>query len=570
MQYLSSLRSLDLIVGDIEKETDQVINHLNSYLEFEEKNAEAKKQIGKAEQHLHRLKSVFTLLELPGCLLLTSNLLVIIKKVSAINSKFHPKLIEAIYTGTMRIIQYVRFIKHKKHDIPQLILPSVNELRDSFNASHLPESFFFSAQPTKKRQAYRTAVIISEQSASKSRYLRQMYHIGLIEVLRQTNVVGGLKMMQNAMEKLDKECQPPLCPDIWWLSSALIESFANKKLKLTLKRIKIFTQIDRQIKYLENNSQNHRQENRKEILHLANELLYLVSISDNKNQLADNVLAHFRVNHPVEITDELIRKELVFMHGPDDEDYASLSEALMSEIVEITEELKSFDVEQTSVANISEIKKKILNLSNLLKMIQVDEHTVRLSVATDLLEKFEEGEKVINHSDIDIIIRILDAIKSSISKENSLSYLNETFDRSQVISKEREHLRSETNKTIKGLILAFSEFIENGRRVLLLKNIPTLLKESREAFQLLGVSETNRIFDDCTKYVTLHLMNAPTRTSQESIDLFANIIGSLDFYLETLKYTATPNAKILEFAENSSFELRKLMKNPTRKRVSNF
>ncbi|TQV76703.1 hypothetical protein FLL45_01715 [Aliikangiella marina] len=570
MQYQSSLQSLDLILDDIEKETEQVINQLNLFLESNSKDDEAQSAIIQAESHLHRLKGVFILLELPGCLTLTNDLLAVVKKLPSVKPRNQSKLTEAIYTATVRIVKYVRHIKHKRHDLPELILPFINELRTTINAKQLPESFFFEATQKKKRKAFQSAVIITEQSASKSRYLRQMYQIGLIEVLRRTNVSGGLKMMQNALAKLDNECRPPLYPDIWWIASALVDSLASKNLKLTLKRLKLFSLIDRQIKFLEHNSQQNRQENKESISSLANELIYLISISNQKSELSCEVLSYFELNNQLEITDELIRKELVFLRGPGEDDFASLSEALLTEIKEISAELQLLNVGKVSQSDIAHFKQKLINLNSLLSVIQVEEHTLRMSVAIDLLDKIENQQQSLGHSDMNIIKRVLAAIESSISDQDTLSHVNDLFDCSLSLSDEKEAIRSNTHKTIKSLIINFSRFVDSGRRALLLKNIPELLKETKEGFLLLDLGETSRIFDDCVKYVTIHLMNAPTRTSQESMDLFADIVGSLDFYLETLKYTNAPSAKILKFAENSCFELRKLMKNPVNKRISNF
>ena len=58
-----------------------------------------------------------------------------------------------------------------------------------------------------------------------------MYQIGFIEVLRQTNVVGGLKMMQRSMKLLDEECPRPNSPNLWWIAQAMLDGYINNALR---------------------------------------------------------------------------------------------------------------------------------------------------------------------------------------------------------------------------------------------------------------------------------------------------------------------------------------------------
>ena len=58
---------------------------------------------------------------------------------------------------------------------------------------------------------------------------------------------------------------------------------------------------------------------------------------------------------------------------------------------------------------------------------------------------------------------------------------------------------------------------------------------------------------------SLSLSRSPSKTSKEAISLFADTISSIEFYLETLKYTVKPNPKILKFAAKSAIKLNLLM-----------
>jgi len=89
----------------------------------------------------------------------------------------------------------------------------------------------------------------------------------------------------------------------------------------------------------------------------------------------------------------------------------------------------------------------------------------------------------------------------------------------------------------------------------------TQLGEIMHGFEQLNIIDMLPIIDGCQSFVTNYLVKHPHSISDQAIDLFADIIGSLEFYLETLKNTSKPSPRIIEFAENSLTELNQSTEN---------
>lgn len=558
MQCDNSLKSLDIILSDIESENKLAISKLEIYAQSDQEDKESLTFLREASEHIKRLKGVYTLLEMKGCQQMVADLLMILKRLPKMQSDVRSRLLETIFTAVMRLMQYTSYINHKQTDLPELMLSAINELRTSINAQLLPESFFFKANCNKRRSDQNLTLILSDESASKSRHLRQMYQIGLIEVLRQTNLVGGLRMMKNAIQKLDKECRPPQSPNLWWITEALLDNFVSGSLRLTPTRIKLFSRVDRQIRNLEANSQNFRAESKKEIQLLTREILYITSISDKPTELTSRVVKHFGLTKNT-MTDSLLRRQTAAFKGPSEEDYSSLAEALIEEIDLIEASLLFGKENNYSKLDVEEIKQKTVNLSNLLKILQVDEHLVRLAVAIDLLDKSIAQDNALTQSDVDILFNVLNSVKDTLSHTDFAHHDPKSEDNREILSPQKSKIRESTHQKINRLISEFTKFTDNNRRALLLKNIPNLLEESRQGFEKLRVKGTQKILDDCAKFVNQYLMRTPSQTSEDAINLFADIIGSLEFYLETLKFTSAPSPRILQFAENSRANLHRLM-----------
>ncbi|MCW8876005.1 MAG: hypothetical protein OQK51_03015 [Kangiellaceae bacterium] len=550
MSQVSSLQSLDLILEDVSAEINLAINSLDNY----SKSYKNLKSLKKSIAHLQKLKGVFTLLEMQGAQRLVGDAIGLLKSITKRKPTSRAALLETTSTSLARLMRYSEHINHKPCDIPQLLLPSINDLRQCANVPVLGESVFFIPDGTQPRNEQGLVLVTSEESATASRHYRQMYQIGLIEVLRKTNLTGGLRMMQKALVKLDKECPRPHSPNLWWIAEAMIQCFIDEKLAMTRARLKLFSRIDRQIRKVENKRENLLDDNKLEMRLLTKEMLYLTSISGSKSSLVTSVLNHFEIVG-TEITDAVLREEMEELRGPSDQDYKSIAEALLTEVDNIESILRNcqehaLDAEEMDAAN-----KQMNNLNNLLKILQIDDQSVRLSVAIDLMEKAQSEAKLLSAKDFNILYIVLDSIRKALDDIEVEKLSGKTSNRRKKLNKAEQQFWEQTNQSIKALMQCFTRFTKENKKALILKEAPGLLDDIATGFAKLKVSGVENIISGCSVFIQHHLIKNPHSTSDDALNLFADTLGSLEFYLETLKFTATPSSRILQFADNSLLQL---------------
>ncbi len=548
MSQVNRLQSLDLILEDVSAETNLAINALEQY-----SSTGDKKPLKKALSHIQKLKGVFTLLEMAGAERLLLDAMRLIKTLPKLKPENRKRLLGVITTALARLMRYGEHISQKPYDMPQLLLPSINELRASANVPILSESIFFGPDGSKQRKNRQKVFVTSEESAARSRHFRQMYQIGLIEVIRQTNLVGGLKMMQKAIGKLDEECPRPHSPNLWWITIALLQAYADNTLSLTKTRLKLFSRLDRQIRKVENKSENLLEDNKLEIRLLTKELLYLVSISDSKDPAVLEVKQHFDLEDG--LTDKMLREESEALRGPSDQDYQSIAEALLTEISSIEGTLRNSRAEKISRDDLMLAKKQMVNLNNLLKILQVDEEAVRLTVAIDLVDKaLTENEELIE-KDLNILFIVLETLAKSVEESDILRGAGRKQLNREKLSKAEAQFLKQTETSVKKLIATVTKFVKANHETRVLAPLVGLLDEISDGFDKLKVKPAKPIIQGCQDYVQNHLLKSPKKVDQDSLNLFADIIGSLEFYLETLAFTTQPSERILQFADNSLAEL---------------
>ncbi|MET1255744.1 hypothetical protein [Aliikangiella maris] len=550
MSQTSALQSLDLILEDVSAEINLSINALEQFSRARDNLQPIKKSL----THLKKLKGVFYILEMKGAEQLVKDAGVLVKSLPKKQTDTQSKLLEVVSTALARLMRYTEHVNQKPYDLPQLLLPAINNMRSCVNAPQLVESVFFTCEPNKPRADRNLVLITSEESAEKSRYYRKMYQAGLIEVLRQTNLIGGLKMMQRAIHKLDSECPRPNSPNLWWIAGAMLDGIIEGTLVLTKNRLKLFSKLDQQIRLVENKPVNINAHKKSEATILAKEMLYLTMIGGASSKRVEKLLTHFNLQHAT-ISDTLLRKETREMRGPSDQDYNSISEALLDEIKSITEAIKISQENEFEPLDLSQTQKQLINLSNLLSILQVEDQRVRLNVVIELVDKAITQHQKIGDKDIKILLMVLQNISKVVNESDLAKYSGKASIRRGRISKMQQEICENTSKNIHQLIKQFEEFNNKNRKVLLLKDIQVLLKTIRESFSQLKVDDAVNIIDGCLVFIVHHLTRNPHTTTANAINHFADIISSLDFYLETLLYTATPSPKILELAQNSLLHL---------------
>ncbi len=556
MSHSNNLQALDMIIEDVLSEINQAVSALDSYLKTNNKSQSHQDAI----THLNKLSGIFSLLEMDGAKQLILEINFLVTGIEKRNANTQAKILEIVSTSLLRLYRYLEHVNLKNFDIPELLLPTINQLRGVARKKPLSESAFFSANVNKARSDREVVLITSESSAAESRHFRQMYQIGLIEVLRRTNKVGGLKMMQKALEKLDDRCPRPSSPNLWWLAGVLLDCFVEESLYLSKERLKLFSRIDRQIRNIENKSRSLYQNHKMEMDILARDMLYLLWISQSKDNAIKYTLSHFELS-TANISDSLLRKEFIELSGPSQQDFNSVADAILQELSDIEVNLAPARLPSYQAADIEPAMIQMHSLNNMLKILQVDDQVVRLSMAIDLIEKSIDSNTPLAERDVNILHVVIDKIRTSVNESELANYKADSSSTRTQLTKDKDKIRTEAHKLVKQLMDMISKFTREKRKILLLKPGGELLSNLREQLVALDVKQALPIIDQCSLYFLNHLQQNPKETSNTEINLFADIVASIEFFLETMEFTAKPSDRILDFAKQSLETLKSELEN---------
>ncbi|WCI73795.1 ferrous iron transporter B [Pseudomonas aeruginosa] len=216
----------------------------------------AERQNGSLLQHavecLQQIRGTLNLIELAGAELLAQEALQLATDIPTGVSEERDGQLAALGNALYVLRRYLENVEANRQEIPELLLPAINEVRCAAGQPALPESFFFSARLDIPRPPS-TAIdhLPSEaELGEESRRMRHMYQIGLLGLIREQNLYPSLKLMGRALARLDSLHGGVARSRLCWIGAAAIESIVDGQLLPRKSRKQLFSRIDRELKQL--------------------------------------------------------------------------------------------------------------------------------------------------------------------------------------------------------------------------------------------------------------------------------------------------------------------------------
>ncbi len=328
----------------------------------------AERQNGSLLQHavecLQQIRGTLNLIELAGAELLAQEALQLATDIPTGVSEERDGQLAALGNALYVLRRYLENVEANRQEIPELLLPAINEVRCAAGQPALPESFFFSARLDIPRPPS-TAIdhLPSEaELGEESRRMRHMYQIGLLGLIREQNLYPSLKLMGRALARLDSLHGGVARSRLCWIGAAAIESIVDGQLLPRKSRKQLFSRIDRELKQLLIGPAYEAPR------HLLKELLYLVALSDGQGPRSREV----RELHglaPLPFTDHLLEEESQRLSGPGQSVMRSLSTAIREELAGVKDMLDLIERGVAQPDSLTNLHAQLGKLSKTLGMV---------------------------------------------------------------------------------------------------------------------------------------------------------------------------------------------------------
>ncbi|WP_372866166.1 ferrous iron transporter B [Pseudomonas sp.] len=528
---VSGATSLSLVRNELFTTMEEAESSLEHFI-AERHNGSLLQQ---AVESLHQVRGTLNVVELAGAELLAQEVLEQATDIPVGAGAERDVQLSALSNALHVLRRYLENVDVHRQEMPELLLPAINDLRQAGGQPALPESFFFSVRLDHARPRTAPATLDAAAKETEGRRLRHMYQVGLLGFIRDQNPQASLKLMGRAMSRLDSlyanEPRGRLC----WLGAAAMEAQLDGQLLARKSRKQLFSRIDRELKQVLANSQHEPPRS------LLKELLYLVALADSRGSLATPVRELFALTS-LPFTDHLLEEEYQRLAGPGQAVMRSLSTAIREELISVKDMLDLIERGTVQAESIGNLHALLGKLSKTLGMVGLSSAGNMLNAQLQTVALWSEArapqqQELLKLADAVLYVEgMVASLERGERRDNSAGQPApgkelESFAYYQ-LNEARIVVVDEARGGLALAKRAITAYLEADGDRMHLSNVPFSLQAVRGGLWFLGQERAALLIGACAEYIQTQMFEAPKMPSEQMLETLADALSSLEYYLE--------------------------------------
>ncbi|WP_426218344.1 Hpt domain-containing protein [Pseudomonas sp. DWRC2-2] len=539
--------ALEWVKGDIAETLKQARSALDAYVETTDAEA-----ISECLACVHQVHGALQMVEFYGAALLAEEIEELALALQAGSVSQRDESIRLLQQALTQLPLYLDRVHSARRDLPLVVLPLLNDLRSAHGESLLSETSLFSPQLLTiaplpdEALAQRAVPDLKEQLRQWHQLLQQ----ALAGLLREDHGPSNLEDMARVFARLEALCQgAPLLP-LWQVTSALVEGMLTGVIANSPALRSLLKASDKQLKRLL--AQGIGGINQPAPDELLKSLLFYVAKVTRPTPRMQSLKERYGLDEALPDS-AVVDAERARLAGPDRNAMGSVLGALCEELVRVKERLDLFvrsDRQHTSdldalLAPLRQIADTlaVLGFGQPRKVI-IDQLAVVLSLA--------QGHRAPNDA------VLMDVAGALLYVEATLAGMVGTVEPE---SREESRLPTTDLTQIHQLVIREScQCLKQAKELLIdcieadwdrqrLESLPELLSQVRGALAMIPLPRAASLMRGCTDYVDEQLMGNDAPPSERQLAHFADVISSLEYYLERmLQDPDAAGERVLELA----------------------
>ena len=536
--------ALSWVRKEINNTLDQARQGLDTFVEDKEDTT----QIQFCINSLHQVHGSLQMLGFDGAARLAAEMETLADKFASGEVEVNESSYEILMRSMMQLPGYLERVEGGQKDIPVILLPLINELRSTSNLEPVKEESFFVAQ-TDSVEPPKPNEQLSEQEKVETfqetaRKLRAHFQKGLTGIIRSKKVKESLARVHKVLLRLEVLTEGHSVARLWWVADGFIFSIAEKGLYKSKAAHALLGKVDIQIKRLADVGEEALDD---EIPpQVLSKLLYFVARSSSLNERVVSLKKEFNLEESLPES-ATIKKQQRQLARPDSAAMKSVVGAIGEEIASVKDQLDLFvrakAKKPAQLQNLSDSLARIADTLTLLEL-PIPRDVIRVQVKT--LQKSIDASSLPDDSAImDIAGALLFVDANLTNVDLDLFADEETKEDAAEIGEQRSKEKQVDDATValiavsrKNLQLAkdgMINYIASAFNQEELESVPALLSEVLGALKIIEFFEASEVLSIAETFVKKCLINVKQPPSEKYLDALADIVTSVDYYLEGME-----------------------------------
>jgi|GEM_PF-1104748 len=527
----------------VKKELDALLNEARISLEaYIEDDAQADKLV-ETESRLSQVRGTLQMVELHGASLLAEEMVRLTQAVRDGSVTSRDDAYEVLMRAILQLPDYLEHIQTGHRDIPIVLLPLLNDLRTTRNASLLSENvLFFPEMEGISGRGEAQQASSGEDIQALARRSRHAYQLGLLGLFRNRDVPQSLTRISTVINDLQQAASQDSVRRLFWIGGAVVEALSNDALEASVTVKQLLGRIDREIRQLIQDGESSVAARIPG--DLIKNLLYYVARSGPGGDQAGEVKRAFRLGELLPEGADL-EEALANIRGPNQELMDTVSRAIREDLAEVKDGLDVYmHSAQPQVGDLAPLVEKLQRMADtmaMLGMAEPREMALREAETIDAMVKAGGGED--DGMLMDVASRLLNmeaAVNNLVASRGrtgvragllpgSLGELPSGESRTIITTLLREAL-SDLARARSGIL----DFVAEPAGLDHLREVPETLQRVGGALSILSLEEVDEILQGIRDYVVTGILEPARVPPADQQEALAEAITAVELYLETL------------------------------------
>ena len=525
----------------VKKELDLILSEAQSALSLyiEEKD---ESRLRECADHLHMVHGTLQMVELYGAAQLAEEMYKVAAAVLDKSLANEEDAYDVLMRSMLQLPDYLESLQAGSKDVPMVLLPLLNDLRASRNASLLSENVLFFPDIEAAGGQPQKAEAVTGQLQAMAKKLRPHYQIGLLGWFRGQKVRASQKRILAVLNEFEKISADPAAHRLWSVSAALIEGLMLDGLDSNVSVKMLMGQVDRNIHHLIKQGEIEFAKDLPAEL-LKNLLYYVARIEKDSPKIKQiKETYHLKELLPDSSTLEEARSGL---GGLNTELLRTVSQGIREDLLEVKDTLEIFvHSEDRNTEKLSELPQLLNKIADTLAMLGLGGPREQVLDQRTFIENIVAGSKAGTDDEVMGIASVLLSVESQlnnfIASRSSASegVEHRVGDLAEMPSGEYQEVLStvigEALQDFNSAKQAIIDYLENTEKKELLTTIYDKISVVCGAMFMLPLDRLEPQLKAVLEYVDKVLIKADQQPDEKIQDSLADVITSIEYYLEAV------------------------------------
>lgn len=544
--------ALEWVKGDIAETLKQARSALDVYVETGD-------AIEACLAGIHQVHGALQMVEFYGAALLAEEIEALALALQAGHVGQRDEGIRLLHQALGQLPLYLDRVHSARRDLPLVVLPLLNDLRSARGESLLSETSLFSPQLLTiaglpdEALAQRTPPDLHPQLRQWHALLQQ----ALAGLLREDHGPSNLEDMARVFARLEALCQgAPLLP-LWQVASALVEGMLTGVIANSPALRSLLKASGKQLKRLL--AQGIGGINQPAPDELLKSLLFYVAKVTRPTPRMQSLKERYGLDEALPDS-AVVDAERARLAGPDRNAMGSVLGALCEELVRVKERLDLFvRSDRQHTQDLDPLLAPLRQIADTLAVLGFGQPRKviidQLAVVLSLVQGQREPSDAVLMDVAGALLYVEATLAGMVgtvepqSREDSRLPTTDLTQIHQLVIRES----CQCLRQAKELVIDCIEADWDRQR---LESLPELLSQVRGALAMIPLPRAASLMRGCTDYVDEQLMVNDTAPAEAQLARFADVISSLEYYLERmLQDPDAAGEKVLELTTQALSEL---------------